>query len=150
MLIFFERNNFKWEIPSGLQSLTFTKTQADHSTVSGVLPLPVLVQFEDVQEDLAGQAAITAAPIRGEKRWRGLQWGQAAAGGSHWVQRRPRVPATRGLAAALHRQVTAAVTEQKHKCETEAFLVQTNITDTRSDDGWSTDCHGYLSFLRSR
>lgn len=84
------------------------------STVSGVLPLPVLVQFEDVQEDLAGQAAITAAPIQGEKRWRGLQWGQAAAGGSHWVQRRPRVPATGGLATALHRQVTAAVTEQKH------------------------------------
>lgn len=44
-------------------------------TVFRFLPLPVLVQLEHVEEDLARQAALATASIRREQ-WRGrLQWG---------------------------------------------------------------------------
>lgn len=78
------------------------------STVSRFLSLPVLVQFEHVEEDLAGQAALAAAAVGREKRRRGLQRGQTPAGGPHRVQRHACVPTTPRLTAALHRQMTAA------------------------------------------
>lgn len=78
-------------------------------TVSHVLSLPALVQFEHVEEHLAGQAALAAAAIRRKQRRRRLKRGQTPAGGSHRVQRRSRVPPTPRLAAAVHRQMTATV-----------------------------------------
>lgn len=44
-------------------------------TVFRFLPLPVLVQFEHVEEDLARQAALATAPIWREEWRRRLQWG---------------------------------------------------------------------------
>lgn len=78
------------------------------STVSGFLAPPVLVQFEHVEENLAGQAAFAAIAVGREQRRRGLQWGQTPTGGSHRVQGRPCVPTAPRLTAALHRQMAAA------------------------------------------
>lgn len=84
-------------------------------TVSGLLPLPVLVQLQHIEEDLAGQAALAAAAVRGEQRGGGLEGGQTPAGRPHRVQRRPRVPTTPRLAAAaLHRHVAAAGGNRRH------------------------------------
>lgn len=83
-------------------------------TISVLLSLPVLVQFENVEENLAGQAALAAAAVWWEKRRRRLQWGQAPAGSPHRVQRRPRVaPAPR--LAALRRHVASAQGEGTHQ-----------------------------------
>lgn len=83
------------------------------STVSVFLSLPVLIQFENIEEDLAGQAALAAAPIWWEKRRRRLQRGQTPAGGPHRVQRSPRIP-TAPRVAALHRRMAADERTETH------------------------------------
>lgn len=115
------------------------------STVSGFLSLPVLVQFEHVEEDLAGQAALAAATVGREKRRRGLQRGQTPAGGPHRVQRRPCVPTTPRLTAALHRQMTAA--EEKTHTDVASVCSQPQWDKTAEILGQTGD---HLSFLRSR
>lgn len=42
-------------------------------TISGLLPFPVLVQLQHVEEHFTGQAALTAAAVRGEQRGGGLK-----------------------------------------------------------------------------
>lgn len=44
------------------------KIQKSVFTVSAFLSLPVLVQLEHVEEDLAGQAALASASVRREQR----------------------------------------------------------------------------------
>lgn len=69
------------------------------STISVFLPLPVLIQFENVEEHLAGQAALAAATVWWKKWQRGLQWRQAAARSPHRVQRCPCITTAPWLAA---------------------------------------------------
>lgn len=107
-------SSFCWLMKeSNLKYWNQPRVNNELSTISRLLPLPVLVQFEHVEEDLAGQAALAATTVGREKRRRRLQRWQTPTGGSHRVQRRPGIPATPRLAAALHRQMTAAV-EKTH------------------------------------
>jgi len=70
-------------------------------TIVLLLPLAVLVQLEDVEQDLAGEADLAAVAIGREERGGRVQGGQAAAGHAHRVQRRPRVPPAAARQAAL-------------------------------------------------
>ena len=82
-----------------------------NNTISTFQSLPVLIQFENVEENLTGQAALAAATVWGEKRQRGLQRRQAPARSPHRVQRCACI-ATAPRLAALWRHM--AGTERKH------------------------------------
>jgi hypothetical protein len=83
-------------------------------TVAVLLLLPVLVQFDDVEEDLAAEADLAPLAVGGEEGGGGLQGGQAPAGHPDRVQRRPCVPPPAALHAAHAAAPAAAAALRGH------------------------------------